>query len=276
MSNDGHIGRDSRPYADEVDLVDLYIGLARHWKGMLLAFLAVLALSVGAAFWITPNYQFQAVISLGGDGNGDGVKTFVAPESVKATIENVFLPEVVGGLKEQYPMVDRFTIQADAPKDADVVVVSVKAPLQEAPMAKAVLKELSAKVMQRQKSQYDTRVASIRSSYQSRIGAVQARIASLQEGIAAKGLDAADKAKMVDQLETLKEQKVNLTEAMQNALNSLQATALVGDVSRSPKPLGLSAPLIIVLGGVLAVIAGFLIGLMLMFMDAVRTRRAAS
>jgi hypothetical protein len=143
-------------------------------------------------------------------------------------------------------------------------------------MARAVLKALGTKVIQRQDSQYESRVASTKSSYQTRIGAVQARIASLQEGIAAKGLEAADKAKMVDQLETLKEQKINLTEAMQNALNSLQATALVGGVPRSPKPSGLSAPVIVLLGGALAVMLALFVGLMLIFAEAVRIRRAAT
>lgn len=264
----------TRPQQDsEMDLVDLYLSVKRHWAAMSLAFAVVLVAGILFAVTRPVQYNYSVVLELGGNSTDvDGLKTFVSPESVQAQVEEAYLPEITHKLAAKDKMSKVPSFDVSNPRGSGSIIIKTTGDPVMADGIKAILTQVADEVVQKHREIYQRKVAAIQASYQGRITMLEERIRSLEQGVDAKGLDPADKAVMTDQLQALKESKADLAAEMQDAVAGLQPTEIVKPPQRSAKPVGLSAILLTVAAALVGFIVALGVGLVGVLLDHARAR----
>lgn len=257
-------------YEDEISLTDLFLGLRSHWRGMLAAFMLVLMVGIAFASVWPAKYAYTAVLSIGGQVNESGFQPVESAGDVEAALTNAYIPAVVHQLGAEHDFFPRISV--DTPKSGGVVVLKATGPAKVGDDIQAMLTAASQRVIDRHDKQMAARKDAVKASYAGRLEALKERINTLNSGLEASGLNAADKAQMQDQLADLKQQRVSLQEQMNQSLAAFQKTTLAHPPQRSIEPVGLGALAIMLLSGVLAAMLALGVGLLLMFADAVRER----
>lgn len=265
-----------QPYRDndEIDLVDLFLGLKKHWLAMLVTFcvLAVMGLVV-ASQW-PQKFSYTTVLSVGGTLGTDGVQPLETPESVMAELENAYLPAELRAAKTVTANPPRITISI--PKGSNVVLLSAKGTRDQGSTIEALMKASLAHVIRQHAGLLDSLKNTISAGYALRMGKLDDQIGTMKASLDTKGLRASDRALMTNQLQALQQQKVDLKQQLQQALTALRPTVLVGSPQQSPKPVGLGPLAITALSLMLSVMGAFGAGMLGMFADAINQRSLAA
>lgn len=258
---------------DEIDLVDLYLGLRRHWLSMLITFLVLAIVAMILIRQVPRKYQYSAVLSIGGTLNDSGFHAFESPETALTALQNIYLP--AASRAASLAKSDAPKITASTPKDSHVILLQAKGTLEQGPVISNIMKSSFDRVISREADVLNDLKSSIRSGYKLRIGSIEERIAGLKKSAAAKGLRKSDQALILDNIQQLQQQKTDLQQQLAQALSGLQPAVLVDNPQRSLKPVGIGMAAMLLLGLVLSAMGACFIGLIGMFRDAVQERTLA-
>ncbi len=119
--------------SDEIDLVDLWLVLARHKILILLSILLVSGVGIGAAFMMKVNYTFSTSIDVGRvfTEEGSGKMALIEPlETIQAKLKESYLPLVLG----QFAADNQFDkagvkINVNIPKGSQLIVLQSRGTL---------------------------------------------------------------------------------------------------------------------------------------------------
>ena len=118
---------------DEMDLVEVGVSLWRRWKLMLAIFLVCVAGALLAVFLIPRSYSYSTTIEIGSQVVGTQIQPIESSGNAASKLQQGFLPEVVQQYAQSHGLDPRkFTFDAEAPGQADLVVITGQGPLAQA------------------------------------------------------------------------------------------------------------------------------------------------
>lgn len=232
---------------DEISLVDLAKILIRRWKVMAATFLLVVLGTLAYVLVVDRTYDFVSIYQVAERAPGDNgaVGALEAPNSVVAKVNNLYLGPVTRQLRESEGL-ERlpFEVTASNPSETLLVRLSSPARVESSELVTQMHEALLARMAEGQAGLVEQRQTSLEQQLQSAERALEAAEQSGSERASDLIVSYTDRiAEIQQRLSQLKEGEV-----VQVAVQSLEPTG----TSRS-----LIMALALVLGGVLAVIAGF-------------------
>ena len=129
----GHYMQPAYPpyYEDEISLIDLWLVLAKRKKLIGLVFGGFVLLALALAFVKKDKFEFTTTIEIGQiisiSESGEESYQLVEPiQSVKAKLENSYLPSAQATYYAANPDAGRFKISIEAPKNAQMLIIKSK------------------------------------------------------------------------------------------------------------------------------------------------------
>lgn len=114
---------------DEIDLVDLWLILLRHWKVLALVLVAGTVLGVAYALVKPEVYSYRTLIEIGTHIVNDDQQLIESPVSLSAKVSEGYRTMVLRAFYDHYPDIKRvFEVNVSVPKDAELVVLEDEAP----------------------------------------------------------------------------------------------------------------------------------------------------
>lgn len=118
-------------YEDEISLVDLWLVLVKRKKLILKTFIIFILLAIVLAYLKKDKYEFTTTIEIGqvATVNNEGHESYSlveSIESVKAKLENSYLPSAQAKFYSENPKVNKFKTSIEAPKNAQMLIVKSK------------------------------------------------------------------------------------------------------------------------------------------------------
>lgn len=260
----------NRHYVDEIDLVDLFLGLKHHWRAMLITLCITAIAGLLLIAYLPQRFSYTTVLHIGGKMDADGVQLIERPESVMAELENTYLPAELQAMKTGTQKLPR--INVSIPKGSDVVLLQAKGTRKQGPMIMALMKSSLERVMQHHSTLLKNQKNAIVVDYSNQLQKLDDRIGSLKAHLDNRKLAPSDKALMSDELQSLQQQKTELKQRMQEALTALQGTKIMGAPQESAEPTSLGFAVLAALDLILSTMAAIAVGLLGMFADAVKRR----
>jgi hypothetical protein len=117
-------------HSDEIDLIDLWVILVRHFKVFIATFLLVFVAGIIVTFTRSPAYDYTLALEIGGIRNNSGSFDLVAqPEAVIASLKSAIIPSVLQDYANEHPDFDpnSVTVKLDNQDKSDIVVLTIKA-----------------------------------------------------------------------------------------------------------------------------------------------------
>jgi LPS O-antigen subunit length determinant protein (WzzB/FepE family) len=122
--------------SDEIDLVDLWLMLARHKMLILLSIVVLTGAGIGAAFLMTEKYSFSTSIDVGrifseGSGGQDGNVDLIEPvDTIRAKLTEIYIPMVQGRYVAENQL-DKagVSVSVSIPKGSNFLLLLSRGPL---------------------------------------------------------------------------------------------------------------------------------------------------
>ncbi|MDH5518108.1 MAG: Wzz/FepE/Etk N-terminal domain-containing protein [Gammaproteobacteria bacterium] len=111
-------------YDDEISLVDLWLVLVRHKKVLFYVFIASLLLALAVVVLKKKQYEFVSVIEIGRLPAGNGYEYVATLDSLKAKLEQGYIPFVLGTIEKEERGQYKSTIEV--PKGAHLLTFKTK------------------------------------------------------------------------------------------------------------------------------------------------------
>jgi hypothetical protein len=133
-------------HSDEIDLIDVWVILARHFKLFIATFLLVFIAGIVVIFTRTPAYDYTVGLELGGfradNGSFDLVET---PEAVMAALKSSIIPSVLQDYATAHPDFDpnSVAVKLDNQDKSDIVVLTIKAGLKRQQTVTDILNDIA-------------------------------------------------------------------------------------------------------------------------------------
>ena len=253
---------------DEIDLVELGVGIWRQRRLIVGITLLCLALATAFALLRPKQYEYSAAIQLGSIADAQGqLQPVVSPDSALTLLNKVVLPSVIDEYSKAHGI---------APQDLKVeatlagsIVLAGKASLVRGADVSAIENAAVDQLAKLTSSQMQSRLSVLKQQFAIANGELQILQGALQPaaGSTAKGDGA---------LQFLNQSKIltqkTLIATLEGQIQSAQPTHLLSNPVRSPEPVGASRAVIVVLGGILGVFLGLLTALMGGYFTAIRQR----
>ena len=253
---------------DEIDLVELGVGIWRQRKLIVGITLLCLALATAFALLRPKQYEYSAAIQLGSIADAQGqLQPLVNPDSALTLLNKVVLPSVIDEYSKAHGI---------APQDLKVeatlagsIVLAGKASLVRGADVSAIENAAVDQLAKLTSSQMQSRLSVLKQQFAIANGELQILQGALQPaaGSTAKGDGA---------LQFLNQSKIltqkTLIATLEGQIQSAQPAHLLSNPVRSPEPVGASRAVIVVLGGILGVFLGLLTALMGGYFTAIRQR----
>ena len=116
-------------YEDEINLVDLWLVLARHRTLIIVVTGLCLLAGLLFALLVPPKFQYTTSIELGTRLSGGNVSVIESPETVLAKIQESYIPLARQQYLTQHPEMGNVPkIDARVPKGSQIIVLSSKGP----------------------------------------------------------------------------------------------------------------------------------------------------
>lgn len=260
-------------YADEIDLVDIWLVVVRH-KWLLIGFI-LLCTALTAAYTVmrTPQYEYVATLEIGGywshtaefgtSFSGRFI-SFEDTEAVVAKIQNSYGPaarleaiKVYGAAR----VPDKVTAKSEL--KSQTVQLQVTLPVDNAEVAFSLLNTISNYIIQGHAALLQKRQELLEKFFQGRITALSSQIEDLIQSRKAAMQESSSDTKalvllMVDsRLQELESEKAAVRQELEVSLKTdLKPTRLIFGPAQSPKPAGMASLLVILLGVVVGAILG--------------------
>lgn len=118
-------------YEDEISLVDLWLVLVKRKNLILKIFIIFILLAIVLAYLKKDKYEFTTTIEIGqvATVNNEGHESYSlveSIESVKAKLENSYLPSAQAKYYSDNPEVKKFKTSIEAPKNAQMLIIKSK------------------------------------------------------------------------------------------------------------------------------------------------------
>ena len=253
---------------DEIDLVELGVGIWRQRKLIVGITLLCLALATAFALLRPKQYEYSAAIQLGSIADAQGqLQPVVNPDSALTLLNKVVLPSVIDEYSKAHGI---------APQDLKVeatlagsIVLAGKASLVRGADVSAIENAAVDQLAKLTSSQMQSRLSVLKQQLAIANGELQILQAALQPaaGGAAKGDGA---LQFLNQSNILTQKTLIAT--LEGQIQSAQPTHLLSNPVRSPEPVGASRAVIVVLGGILGVFFALFAALMSGYLTAIRQR----
>lgn len=136
-------------HSDEIDLIDLWVILVRHFKVFIATFLLVFVAGIIVTFTRSPAYDYTLALEIGGIRNNNGSFDLVAqPEAVIASLKSAIIPSVLQDYANAHPDFDpnSVTVKLDNQDKSDIVVLTIKAGLKRQQQATDILNTIASKL----------------------------------------------------------------------------------------------------------------------------------
>lgn len=238
---------------DEVSLVDLWLTIARRKKLVLGVLFSTILVGVVAAFVIPKSFTYSTTINVSQYWNGGGFVQVESPESVKAKLEDLYIPQASLKGDPENPI----KVQVEIPKNSALIVLKSKT----AEASADRVTNLHASIVQSIATEHEQLLANIRVIYEHQLKAAQTEVNALESTAKEGSLTLLlDKKRQIDDLKA-KLAGMSPTETRQLAMRSAEAT--------TP-----GKALVIALSGFLGLFAGFFAAFIAEFRDKVRERIA--
>ena len=253
---------------DEIDLVELGVGIWRQRRLIVGITLLCLALATAFALLRPKQYEYSAAIQLGSIADAQGqLQPVVSPDSALTLLNKVVLPSAIDEYSKAHGI---------APQDLKVeatlagsIVLAGKASLVRGADVSAIenaavdqLAKLTSSQMQSRLSVLKQQLAIANGELQILQGASQPAAGSTAKGDGA--LQFLNQSKILTQK--------TLIATLEGQIQSAQPTHLLSNPVRSPEPVGASRAVIVVLGGILGVFFALFAALMSGYLTAIRQR----
>ncbi len=108
------------PEENEINLVDIWLGLRKHRKAFLGTFFGILALGLLVILLLPRTYELTTALEI---GSSDQSTPIEKPETVKAKLENAFIPLVVGQFTGEQQEPEQYEVRVQIPKKSSLVVL---------------------------------------------------------------------------------------------------------------------------------------------------------
>jgi LPS O-antigen subunit length determinant protein (WzzB/FepE family) len=251
---------------DEIDLVELGVGIWRKRGVIIGTTLVCLALSAVFALLTPKQYEYSAALQIGSiaDANGQ-LQPIISPDAALTLLNKVVLPKVVDDYSKAHDLKPQ-DLKVEATL-AGSIVLAGKGPQEHGADIAAIESAAAAELAKITASQLESRLTALRQQAALAESELQLLQASSNGANAA-----ATKPEAV--LQFLNQTKIlvqkTLASSLQTQLKSVQPTRLLSSTVRSTEPIGASRAVIVVLGGVLGVFFGLFAALMSGYLAAVR------
>lgn len=123
---------------DEISLVDIWLTFRKHRKAFIRTFLAIAVLGLLVALLLPKKYDLKTSLEIGTSLQGDKPMPIEAPETVKAKLENSFIPLVINKLNESTEDPEKFKIDVTIPKKSALLVLKSNVKKSDADLYKAL------------------------------------------------------------------------------------------------------------------------------------------
>jgi hypothetical protein len=188
----------------EIDLVDLWLSLAKHLRLMAVTFIAFVLLGVAVALALPKTYRYSTTIEIGSLLPQDGVgepRLIETPPSAVAKLNESYIPLALSEYRQRHPQDDkRYQIEASVAGKSDVVVLGAEGPRDE----EAVQLGLQQSAVEKLVTDHQRVLAIERSRLQLEKSNQEKELADQQE----KGKVLAAKLKRIDETRTLLQNQV--------------------------------------------------------------------
>ena len=253
---------------DEIDLVELGVGIWRQRRLIVGITLLCLALATAFALLRPKQYEYSAAIQLGSIADAQGqLQPVINPDSALTLLNKVVLPSVI----DEYSKAHRI-----APQDLKVeatlagsIVLAGKASLVRGADVSAIENAAADQLAKLTSSQLQSRISVLKQQLAIANGELQ-----ILQG--ASQATAGSTAKSDGALQFLNQSKIltqkTLIATLEGQIQSAQPTHLLSSPVRSPEPVGASRGVIVVLGGILGVFLALFAALMSGYLTAIRQR----
>ena len=253
---------------DEIDLVELGVGIWRKRWVIIGITLLCLALAVVFALRTPKKYEYSAAIQLGSIADEKGqLQPLITPDSALTLLNKVVLPKVIDEYSKTHG-VDPQDLKVDATL-AGSIVLAGKAPLDHGADISAVESAAADQLAKLISSQMQSRLSALKHQLAIANGELQ-----ILQGASQRAGNVA--AKSDGSLQFLTQSKILTQKALiatlEGQLDSVQPTHLLSSPVRSPESVGVSRAVIVILGGVLGVFFGLFFALMSGYFAAIRQR----
>ncbi|MGQ7247165.1 Wzz/FepE/Etk N-terminal domain-containing protein [Halomonas sp. V046] len=236
-----------RPYADdEISLVDLTLILVKRWKLMTGVFLAIVLIALIFAFSMGRSYEYVSIYRVAEQAEGNDVGTLENPANIVARIDSYYADLATRQvLEEEGSQTLGFELSAESPENTKFVNLTSEASEDDAERVKGLHDIILNAVLEDQDALLEQRRTSLESQLESTKEALEtAKQSSTPYG--------------TDLVATYGQQVIRL----EQQISYLHEGEIERVATQSIQPAGTSKALIlalaIVLGGMLAVIAAFM------------------
>lgn len=267
------------PYPEgELDLVDVGVGLLRRWKLALAVFLLTVGATAAIAIFRKPVYQYSAVMTLGTVDALQGGHPFVRPESLIVQLEQVYIPQVLNrAAANGVRVAASLGIDAAVQPGSHAIAVAAKARPSDAAAVDELLRKVVAAASAATNGKLSAYLNRDHDYLRNEIERIQQHERDLEaqalqlsktgaEGSAAASYVAAQVAALVQEEAGLRQQLQVLDPS------NIEQAGLVGDITRSQKPVGLGKAATIGLGIVAALFLSLLAAVAASYFSAVLRR----
>ncbi len=253
---------------DEIDLVELGVGIWRQRRLIVGITLLCLALATAFALLRPKQYEYSAAIQLGSivDAHGQ-LQPVINPDSALTLLNKVVLPSVIDEYSKAHGIAPQdLKIEATL---AGSIVLAGKASLARGADVSAIENAAADQLAKLTSSQLQSRLSVLKQQLAVANGELQILQGASQA--AAGGAAKSDGA-----LQFLNQSKIltqkTLIATLEGQIQSAQPTHLLSSPVRSPEPVGASRAVIVVLGGILGVFFALFAALMSGYLTAIRQR----
>lgn len=164
--------------AAELDIVDIWLIFARHWKLLAAAVLGGLLLGGAYAFLRSPSYQFLTLIEIGTQIVNDETQLIEAPESVEAKIRQGYITFAAREYAQAHSE-EAFLYEVDAsiPRDSQVIVLSSQGPVEN----QQALQDIHSNIVERLVRDHQQIIAVIRKGLQTELVKAETQLEATTE-----------------------------------------------------------------------------------------------
>lgn len=266
---------------DEIDLVDVWLVITRHFRLFLSVTLIVLVAGLILAFLHTPSYDYSVTVQIGGIRNRSAFDLVEKPESVVAALQDGIIPTVLAKYERAHPGSGFATLKIDVtnPPKSDVVVLKAKGTAEQQSQITGVLNAIIDELDITHGSLLKEHVDATKALLVSEIDDNKAEIARLlkSRNAVTKTGDTGSKALTLllidDQVSNLQRNLFNLRQQLEVGLVAdVRMTHPVNAPQRSLRPAGVARSLLVLFSLLGSVVVGLFSVFVARMLELVRER----
>ena len=139
-------GMSSPALNQEVSLVEIWRILNRRRKLFFKTAVSIVAAGVVLALVLPKAYDLNTSLEIAAVPTSDGLAPLEAPETVKAKLENTFVPQVINAFKADTDSSDRYRVKVRIPKKSAVVLLKSRTSMDDVDTYRKLHKDIVAAV----------------------------------------------------------------------------------------------------------------------------------